>query len=889
MLQEDNLQPQTNTSGFSFVTVAPKTCNSDNPAAKRIKMIQEVEKESWKGIHSCDIGKIGRPINPGPPESPYLRLFEARCKAVLDKISKGNDYRPPLLLFQAVKENQLVREAPPQNVYCKGNLYQQYDLLYRVYKTDARLVRSVLELVGFRHTDSHDWNIMWICSSAKNYQYEGLNEYQKVNHFPRSNEITRKDRMCESIMNMKDRFGHDEFDFIPQTYVLPDEFPDFYAHFQTEKHSMWIVKPSCSSQGRGIFLVDNINEVPMEEDCIISKYIYNPLLINGLKFDLRLYVLVTCFDPLKIYIYNEGLARFASEEYSPGNKNNKFMHLTNYSINKKSENFIQNTDIRKDDVGHKWSLSALCRHLESVGVDTDLLWSRIYDLVIKSILSIEPTVREASKKLALHRNNCFDLFGFDVILDSNLKPWLLEVNLSPSLATDSPLDLHIKGNLIADTFNLLGVRAFDRKKEAMSKVKTRLRARQNLQTQIKRMTAPPGVRARHSEINMQRLEDYMHTKEFREILKETLEEYQRRNNFVRIYPAKGTDIYDRFFNSVRLTNKALYQVLYLNLMNKQEILDNPQPVAKHQSSASTCEPSPKRADLNNRTEGSSRSIQFKTKTNSSFDTEKSSRFDKQSIDNTTDASDSQETSRKCANCRIQLKDKFSLLCVSCKPGGSKEEKLIITGDDILIEYIARLMHAIKALSSSSIKPQWRKNVEKFLSHYIWEDQEARSESDICSRLEHILVDMKERRKKLLISKGKIDVEKAEEQKYNVIRGFSAAQLEEMLRKTTKNIARELVECLIEPESGILTEIIKWLASSAARRRKESLFDRPARTAGSTLANDKQFEEDKFLDLAAVSSSISQHRLHKSPEHSSVSHKVIYSSWQKTRSFSTKRR
>jgi len=44
-----------------------------------------------------------------------------------------------------------------------------------------------------------------------------------------------------------------------------------------------------------------------------------------------------------------------------------------------------------------------------------------------------------------YRNNCFDLLGFDILIDSNLKPWLLEVNLSPSLNTDSPLDLKIKG------------------------------------------------------------------------------------------------------------------------------------------------------------------------------------------------------------------------------------------------------------------------------------------------------------------------------------------------------------------------------------------------------------------------------------------------------------
>lgn len=73
----------------------------------------------------------------------------------------------------------------------------------------------------------------------------------------------------------------------------------------------------------------------------MSKYIHNPLLIHGYKFDIRLYVLLTSVDPLRIYIYNEGLVRFASEPYSE-QKNNIYAHLTNYSINKKNESFVQN-------------------------------------------------------------------------------------------------------------------------------------------------------------------------------------------------------------------------------------------------------------------------------------------------------------------------------------------------------------------------------------------------------------------------------------------------------------------------------------------------------------------------------------------------------------------
>ena len=145
---------------------------------------------------------------------------------------------------------------------------------------------------------------------------------------------------------MQERFGKQLFDFIPDTYVLPDEFGEFYSHFQRQKaqdpkRNLWIVKPANLSRGRGIYIVDDISEVNVDDVSVISKYISNPLLINGHKFDLRIYCVVTSFEPLRIYVYKEGLARFASEQYNNKMaKGNKFAHLTNYSVNKKNENYI---------------------------------------------------------------------------------------------------------------------------------------------------------------------------------------------------------------------------------------------------------------------------------------------------------------------------------------------------------------------------------------------------------------------------------------------------------------------------------------------------------------------------------------------------------------------
>lgn len=84
-----------------------------------------------------------------------------------------------------------------------------------------------------------------------------------------------------------------------------------------------------------------------------------PYLIDNLKFDLRIYALIFGVDPLRVFVYQEGLARFATEEYvgpQKGNLENLFMHLTNYAIQKKSDAFVHNED-EDDDSGHKRSLT----------------------------------------------------------------------------------------------------------------------------------------------------------------------------------------------------------------------------------------------------------------------------------------------------------------------------------------------------------------------------------------------------------------------------------------------------------------------------------------------------------------------------------------------------
>lgn len=332
---------------------------------------------------------------------------------------------------------------------------------FRIDRIHAPLVRETFLHNGFRPTKGEDWLISWTGPRMRENIHRMMHEFQKVNHFPASTELTRKDRMWDNFQRMAQQMGSGQFDFVPETFVLPQQLRSFkHRYLKTRGEQLWIVKPTASSQGRGIFILRNLVELPLKESVVVSRYVEKPLLIQGLKFDLRIYVLVTSFRPLRAYVYREGLTRFASKAYSTDEEHlaDVYRHLTNYSINKGAENFQENQRVQADNYGHKWSLSALNRHLRCIGINVKEMWSRIMDIIVKTLLAVEPAISAATKESCIHEQSCFELYGFDVLVDEHLKPWLLEVNLSPSMQAESPLDKQIKSSLLADAFNLLGVR-----------------------------------------------------------------------------------------------------------------------------------------------------------------------------------------------------------------------------------------------------------------------------------------------------------------------------------------------------------------------------------------------------------------------------------------------
>nr|XP_018900507.1 PREDICTED: probable tubulin polyglutamylase TTLL2 [Bemisia tabaci] len=296
-----------------------------------------------------------------------------------------------------------------------------------------------------------NWNLWWRTNGFPASHYRQLKKWQFTNHIPKGSAICRKDNLTRCLKCMKKVFGT-IFAFSPAAYNLPLDYTKLVSEYSRQKNGeqsedVWICKPVGLSQGRGITLFKKLSELVYDSHAVVQKYIKNPLLIGGYKFDLRLYVCVPSFHPLTVYIYREGLARFATEKFSLAHLDNLFAHLTNCSLNKLGPGYCET----KDRVGHgcKWNLKQLRHYFHQAFIPDWLIWQRISALIVLTIVSQINGVPST--------NNCFEFYGFDILLDSNLNPWLLEVNLSPALGNDCDVDPAVKKPMLHDLFDLLGL------------------------------------------------------------------------------------------------------------------------------------------------------------------------------------------------------------------------------------------------------------------------------------------------------------------------------------------------------------------------------------------------------------------------------------------------
>ncbi|XP_077692127.1 tubulin polyglutamylase TTLL11 isoform X3 [Eretmochelys imbricata] len=304
----------------------------------------------------------------------------------------------------------------------------------------------------------------------------------QVNKFPGMTEMVRKITLSRAVRTMQDLFP-EEYNFYPQSWILPEEFPLFVAEVRMMKESdppwkpTFIVKPDGGCQGDGIYLIKDPSDIRLagnlqSRPVVVQEYISKPLLIDKLKFDIRLYVLLKSLEPLEIYIAKDGLSRFCTEPYrEPTLKNlhQVFMHLTNYSLNIHSGNFIHSDNV---NTGSKRTFSSVLYRLSSKGVDIKKLWSDIISLVIKTVLALTPELKvyyQSDIPAGKPGPTCFQILGFDILLMKNLKPVLLEVNANPSMRIEheqelspgvfenvpSPVDEEIKVAVIRDTLRLM--------------------------------------------------------------------------------------------------------------------------------------------------------------------------------------------------------------------------------------------------------------------------------------------------------------------------------------------------------------------------------------------------------------------------------------------------
>ena len=277
----------------------------------------------------------------------------------------------------------------------------------------------------------------------KNFQKnETIDENNKIN------ENDKKELLLPSIKNNNKTPNNNRKKPAALNRVTINPKSIFSPKNKTSKRNLKIFKEKSKEKSKKEqkpkVIYYSINQLPEEKTyqsgiVILQKYIEKPLCYCGRKCDMRLWVLLT-WD-FNVYLFKEGHFKASSVLFDL-NSQNSYVHLTNYSVQKYSENF------QKFESGNEISFKNFELSVNNeISVKKDLL-PKIKDIILYTMKSVKNRINKAERKI------CFEIFGYDFIFDVNYHPYLLEVNTNPGLEISSPLIAMLIPRLIDDAFKL---------------------------------------------------------------------------------------------------------------------------------------------------------------------------------------------------------------------------------------------------------------------------------------------------------------------------------------------------------------------------------------------------------------------------------------------------
>ncbi|KAM3958815.1 tubulin tyrosine ligase-like 15 isoform 2-T2 [Aphomia sociella] len=306
-------------------------------------------------------------------------------------------------------------------------------------------VHLVLGRIGYeKSTNDTPWGLLWSHDYPFRVLYPNLHRlkpYQKVNHFPGTGFITNKVDLATS--NSK---------YIPKAFKLPKNRKEFIKYASENKNALFLEK---HNQHRGVFL-KNVTEIDLSSgESFVQEYVQKPFLVDGHKFDIGVYVVLTSVNPLRVYWYKgDVLFRYCPVKYYPFDPK----ILDKYVV---GDDYLPTWEV--PSLAHPYTALGFGMkdvfdiYARSKGKNTSKMWEDVENAIAEVFLTKEKFIIEALKNYP-SGENFFELMRFDLVVDEDLKVYLLEANMSPNLSSAHyPPNQLLYEQVLYNLFSLTGV------------------------------------------------------------------------------------------------------------------------------------------------------------------------------------------------------------------------------------------------------------------------------------------------------------------------------------------------------------------------------------------------------------------------------------------------